>query len=69
MIRQLTILAICLIFTLSGCTNKEFYNSTQPKNNESECRKLHPTEYEKCISLGSKSYEEYEKERQEVIKK
>ena len=65
---RFSILAICLISALLGCTNKEFYNSTQPKNNEAECRKLHPTEYEKCISLGSKSYEEYEKERQEIMK-
>ena len=66
---RLTLLTICFLTALSGCTNKELYDSTQPKNNEAECRKLHPSEYEKCISLGSKSYEEYEKERQEIMKK
>jgi hypothetical protein len=65
---QIIVLAISLITALSGCTNKQFYNATQPKNNEAECRKLHPTEYDKCISRGSKSYEEYEKERQDILK-
>jgi hypothetical protein len=38
-------------------------DSVQLKDNEAECRKCHPSEYEKFISIGSKSYEEYEKER------
>jgi hypothetical protein len=56
-----------LFITFSGCTNKELYESTQPKHNENECRQRPPHEYEKCIKQKGKSYEEYEKERKEVI--
>lgn len=41
----------------------------QPKYTEAECRKLPDTQYKECINKKSMSYEEYEKERQKVIKK
>lgn len=60
-----SILFVLIFF--SGCSNKAFYESTQPKYDENECRKLPPSQYEKCINQEAKSYEEYKKEREEVI--
>ena len=62
-------LLILSILVLTGCTSKQLYNSTQPKYTEAECRKLPETQYKECINKKSMSYEQYEKERQEVIKK
>jgi len=55
----------------SGCTNKQIYESTQPKYTEVECmtNNLPETKYEECIQQESTSYEQYEKERQEILKK
>jgi len=64
---KITLITLVLI-TFTGCSNKELYESTQPKYNENECRKLQPHEYEKCINKKAKSYKEYKKEREEIIK-
>lgn len=63
---KITFITLVLI-TFTGCTNKELYESIQPKYNESECRKLPPHQYEKCINQKAKSYKEYKREREEVI--
>ncbi len=61
---------IVLVFlSLSGCSSKELYESTQPKYNENECRKLPPHQYEECINQEAKTYEEYKRERQDIIDK
>jgi len=53
---------------LSGCTTKEIYNATQVKN-EAHCNEKVGVEREDCIKeLYDKPYEEYEKERQAIIK-
>lgn len=56
-----------ILISFSGCSSKELYESIQPKYDESECIKLPPHKYEECIQLESKSYKEYQKEREEVI--
>jgi hypothetical protein len=56
-----------VLISLSGCSSKAFYESTQPKYDENECRKLPPNQYDKCIKQEAKPYEEYKKEREEVI--
>ena len=61
------ILLVSLSF--SGCSSKELYESTQPKYNENECRKLPPHQYEECINQESQTYEEYKRARQEIIDK
>ena len=55
--------------TLASCTKKELYETIQPKYDEAECRRLPPEQYEECIKRDAKSYEQYQKERQEVIDK
>jgi hypothetical protein len=62
-------LLILSTLVLTGCTSKQLYNSIQPKYTEAECRELPETQYEECLKKKSMSYEEYEKERQKVIKK
>ncbi|WP_157829160.1 hypothetical protein [Colwellia sp. 75C3] len=69
---QLIVFIKVALFTLvlisfSGCSNKELYESIQPKHNDNECRKLPAHEYDECIKHETKSYEEYKKEREEVI--
>jgi len=56
---------VCLSF--SGCSSKELYESTQPKYDENECRKLPPNQYEECMRQEAKTYEEYKREREEII--
>jgi hypothetical protein len=55
--------------SLIGCSSKELYESTQPKYDENECRKLPPYQYDECINQEAKTYEEYKKEREEIIDK
>jgi len=64
---KVTLITLFIIL-VSACSNKELYESIQPKYNENECRKLPPHEYEKCINQKGKSYKEYTKERKEIIK-
>ncbi len=58
---------ILLLTTVSGCSNKELYQSMQPKHDVHECRNLPPHQYDECMKHETKSYEEYKKEREEVI--
>lgn len=59
--------ATALIVLISGCTNKELYNATK-NNRESFCRTLPPQDAEECKqSLNKKSYEEYERQRKQII--
>jgi len=52
----------------SSCTNKELYNATQI-NRQSKCNEEVGVLRDKCLeSLNKKSYEDYERERKEVIK-
>jgi hypothetical protein len=70
-IQLITVIKIALftvvLLSFIGCSSKELYESTQPKYGDNECRKLPPNEYDECIKHETKSYEEYKKEREEVI--
>jgi hypothetical protein len=60
---------VLIIMTLifSGCTNKEVYNATQPKPNDTHrCMKLPESQYDECMEQGV-TYDEYEKSRKEII--
>lgn len=62
------IFSALIVFSFSGCSSKNLYDSIQPKYDENECRKLLPHQYEECIKTKAKSYKEYQKEREEIIK-
>ena len=64
-----SIFSALILISFSGCTNKELYESIQPKYDKNECRKLPPHQYEECIKTESKSYEDYQKEREDIINK
>lgn len=56
------------LFFLAGCGSQAVYDNIQ-LNNRRECNKLPPAQYEECIAHAGKSYEEYEREREEVLGK
>jgi hypothetical protein len=59
------VLVAFFLIAISGCTNKQIYEATQPKYNEAECMKLPQSQYEECMQRDAETYEEYEKERSE----
>lgn len=60
----LVILFVAVVVT--GCTNRGFYESSQISR-RNECRKLPIPQQEKCLEAASKTFEQYERERQEVL--
>ena len=65
--RVLILIAI-LAGILSSCTSKEIYNATQI-NRQSKCNEEVGVLRDKCLeSLNKKSYEDYERERKDIIK-
>ena len=62
------ILYLLLVSILvAGCSGKAVYDNIQ-RNNRQECVSVPPAQYEECIERSSKSYEEYERDRSEVLK-
>lgn len=60
-------IAISSIF-ISACTAKQLYNSAKGSQ-EAKCREHVGSELEQCLQeIYNKSYEDYEKERQQVLK-
>lgn len=57
---------LLFIFLAAGCSNRAVYENLQI-NKRTECSKLPLSEYDQCIAGIDKSYDEYERERQEVI--
>jgi|GEM_PF-4015754 len=56
------------MFIVTGCTTKDFYEITQDKL-KSDCRNKVSIEREQCYEqINTKSYKEYEAERQAIIK-
>ena len=62
-IRNGFVLAVLSLLVISGCTNKQLYEASQPKYDEAECMKLPRSQYEECMQREPLSYEEYERER------
>ena len=60
------IVIVSLLFF--GCSNKSIYNNVQ-LNNRQSCQKLPPSQYDECIKQTEKSYDEYERERNEILNK
>ena len=58
------ILAIFLMGT--GCSNEQVYTAIQ-KNRQLECQKLPPAQYNSCMEEYDQDYEDYKREREEVI--
>jgi hypothetical protein len=63
--RKIIVLVVLAQIAVSGCTNKQVYEATQPKYNQAECMELPKSQYEECMNRDAETYEEYEKERNE----
>lgn len=59
-------LAFLIFLMISGCSSRGAYEGIQA-GNRSECFKLPPSQYDECMSNANKSYDEYERERKEVV--
>lgn len=59
-------MTLLAIFFMAGCGNRAVYENIQ-MNKKRECSKLPPSEYEQCMRDVNKPYDEYERERREVI--
>lgn len=57
---------VFLILSIVGCSNKGTYEGMQASN-RLECSKLPPTQYEECMQNANKTFEEYERERRELL--
>lgn len=62
------ILILLAVFSMAGCgsSSRAVYDNIQT-NKKRECSKLPPPEYEQCMQDANKTYDEYERERREVI--
>ena len=60
------LLVLLVVFSIAGCSNKAVYENIQI-NNRNACLKVPQSQYEECLERSNKSYEEYERERKEVL--
>ncbi|WP_235937536.1 hypothetical protein [Marinobacter caseinilyticus] len=58
---------LMVLLSVGGCSHRAVYENIQI-NNRNDCSKRPPSEYAACMERASKSYDEYERERQEIIK-
>ena len=60
--------AVALVawWLLQACSNQQVDDAIQQKR-QLECQKLSGTRYEECMEQYSEPYEEYERERQELL--
>ena len=52
---------------VTACSNEQIYTAIQ-ENQRLECSKLPEPQYEKCMKELETPYDEYEKDRQEILK-
>ncbi|GLX78382.1 hypothetical protein tinsulaeT_17220 [Thalassotalea insulae] len=58
---------LLILLTISACSSKELYDAGK-QNRQSYCREYVGPEYEQCLKeINNKSYEDYQRERQQVI--
>lgn len=61
------LITVCLVFlVLAGCSNRGIYEGIQA-GNRNECLRLPPSQYDDCMKRASKSYDEYDRERKEIV--
>ncbi len=57
---------ILIPLVIAGCSSRGAYEGIQTSN-RFECTKLPPSQYDECMKNANKPYDEYERERQEVL--
>lgn len=63
-----SVLIMGLLIVVAGCSNRAVYENIQ-MNKKHECQQVPLSEYDRCMEGVEKSYDEYERERQEYLKK
>ncbi len=58
---------IIMILSTSACTRQGWYEGFQQSQRE-KCYKLPDQDRENCLKQTDKSYEEYQRERQEILR-
>lgn len=61
------IVLLGVLFMISACSNQALYNIGKSHERQ-QCLKERGEAYEKCMRAPQKSYGEYEKERETVLK-
>ena len=51
---------------LPGCSARAVYDNIQ-QNNQQDCARVPPSEYDACMAAASKTYEEYQREREALL--
>ena len=57
---------IFFLFAIAGCSNKAMYDNLVI-NQRQACLKEPPALFEECMNKAHKTYEEYERERKELL--
>jgi len=57
---------VLVMFSVAGCSNKAIYDKFR-LDERNKCAKEPPTIYFECIERTSKSYEEYDRQRKEIL--
>lgn len=60
----LSIISMCLF----GCSNKQTYEAIQ-HSDKNDCQKRPPSQVEECLRQTNVSYDEYERNRQDILTK
>ncbi|GAB5451876.1 MAG: hypothetical protein Hals2KO_22040 [Halioglobus sp.] len=56
-----------LVCLLGACTHEQLYNAVQENRQQEECAKLPQGQYEACMREYGQPYDEYERQRREVL--
>ncbi|RLU04028.1 MAG: hypothetical protein D9N11_01135 [Ketobacter sp.] len=55
-----------IILSLTACSNRGAYEGIQA-GNRNQCLKVPPALFDECMENANKPYDEYERERKEVL--
>ena len=70
MVGYMRIIRVCCVllsvWMLSACTQQQLYNSVK-SNQRLKCEKEPPSKYEECMQQTQDSYDEYKREREEIL--
>lgn len=63
----MNILLLLLLPLITACTHQQLYQTVQ-NNRQNTCHEQPANKYDECMDKYSKPYDEYEKERQAILK-
>ena len=63
---KVMLFAVLLVGLVSACTNRGTYEGIKASN-INECYRLPPSQQDECLEQANKSYEEYQREREELL--